>query len=85
MANSFDLDGRGPSERQLLVCGVAVLVVIAIVTTMLLVKSTGRLENYVRVVADLVNVGDGLPQRSDVKYRGVLVGSVEQRRSGRRR
>ena len=43
----------------------------------LLVKSTGRLENYVRVVAELVNVGDGLPQKSDVKYRGVLVGSVD--------
>jgi len=51
MANSFDLDGRGPSDRQLLVCGVVVLVVIAIVTTTLLVKSTGRLENYARVGA----------------------------------
>ena len=44
---------------------------------MLLVKSTGRLDPYVRVVADLVNVGDGLPQRSDVKYHGVLVGVVD--------
>ncbi len=76
MPNSFELDGRGPSDRQLLGCGVAVLVVATLLTTGLLVKSTGRLNDYVRVVADLVNVGDGLPQKSDVKYHGVLVGMV---------
>jgi ABC-type transporter Mla subunit MlaD len=77
MTNSFEPDGRGPSNRQLLGCGVAVLVIVAIATATLLVKSTGRLDPYVRVVADLVNVGDGLPQRSDVKYHGVLVGVVD--------
>ena len=76
MGNSFELDGRGPSERQLLGCGLAVLLVAAIITALLVVKSTGRLTPYVRVVADLLNVGDGLPQNSDVKYHGVLVGSV---------
>ncbi len=74
--NSFELDGRGPSDRQLLGCGVAVVVVAALLTAALLAKSTGRLNDYVRVVADLVNVGDGLPQKSDVKYHGVLVGMV---------
>ncbi|WP_431237429.1 MlaD family protein [Mycolicibacterium aichiense] len=77
MANSLDLDGRGPTDRQLLVCGLAVVVVAALVTTLLLLKSNGKLDNYVRVVADLLNVGDGLPQKSDVKYHGVLVGSVD--------
>jgi ABC-type transporter Mla subunit MlaD len=77
MTNSFEPDGRGPSHRQLLGCGVVVLVIVAIATATLLVKSTGRLDPYVRVVADLVNVGDGLPQRSDVKYHGVLVGVVD--------
>src|SRR5215212_8192352 len=77
MTNSFEPDGRGPSHRQLLGCGVVVLVTVAIATATLLVKSTGRLDPYVRVVADLVNVGDGLPQRSDVKYHGVLVGVVD--------
>ncbi|MGB8386439.1 MlaD family protein [Mycobacterium sp.] len=76
MPNSFELDGRGPSDRQLLGCGAAVAVVVALVTTVLLAKSTGRLNEYVPVVADLVNVGDGLPQNSDVKYHGVLVGTV---------
>lgn len=77
MPNSFELDGRGPSDRQLFGIGIAVLVVSALLTTVMLVKSTGRLNDYVRVVADLVNVGDGLPQKSDVKYHGVLVGMVD--------
>ena len=77
MANSFDLDGRGPTERQLLLCGLAVVLVAALVTTLLLLKSNGKLNNYIRVVADLLNVGDGLPQKSDVKYHGVLVGAVD--------
>lgn len=76
MPNSFELDGRGPSDRQLLSCGIAVLAVAGLLTATLLFKSTGRLNNYVRVVADLVNVGDGLPAKSDVKYHGVLVGTV---------
>lgn len=77
MANSFDLDGRGPNDRQLLAGGIVVLLVLAVISTALLVKSTGRVDPFVRVVADLVNVGDGLPQRSDVKYHGVLVGTVD--------
>jgi ABC-type transporter Mla subunit MlaD len=75
--NSFELDGRGPSDRQLLATGAAVVVVAALLTVAMVVKSTGRLNDYVRVVADLVNVGDGLPQKSDVKYHGVLVGMVD--------
>ncbi len=54
-----------------------VVVVAVLITTTLLVKATGRLDPFVRVVANLVNVGDGLPQRSDVKYHGVLVGAVD--------
>ncbi|MFV9634550.1 MCE family protein [Mycobacterium neumannii] len=77
MANSFDLDGRGPTDRQLIGAGIAVVVVLSLVSITLLVKATGRLDPFVRVVANLVNVGDGLPQRSDVKYHGVLVGAVD--------
>src|SRR6478609_11440637 len=77
MPNSIETDGRGLSDRQLLATGAAVLVVAALVSTFLLVKATGRLDARVPVVAALVNVGDGLPQRSDVKYHGVLVGMVK--------
>jgi len=55
MGNSIELDGRGPSERQLLACGLAVLVVAGLISTVLLVKATGRLDPYVRVVAALIN------------------------------
>jgi ABC-type transporter Mla subunit MlaD len=77
MPNSLELDGRGPSDRQLLATGAAVVVVAALLTVVMLAKSTGRLNDYVRVIADLINVGDGLPQKSDVKYHGVLVGMVD--------
>ncbi|MGL5441716.1 MAG: MlaD family protein, partial [[Mycobacterium] stephanolepidis] len=76
-ANSFETDGRGPSEKLLLGTGVAMIVVAALVTGVMMLKSTGRLNDFVRVIADLNNVGDGLPQKSDVKYHGVLVGEVD--------
>ncbi|OMB91086.1 MlaD family protein [Mycobacterium colombiense] len=77
MPNSLDFDGRGPSDRQLLGMGIAVLLIAGLVTGSLLLKSTGRLNDYIRVVAELTNVGDGLPARSDVKYHGLLVGAVD--------
>ena len=72
----FDTSGRGPSNRSLLLAGLGVLTATAVVVTLLVAKSTGRLESYTRIVADLTNVGDGLPSRSDVRYHGLLVGSV---------
>ena len=39
-------------------------------------KSKGELDDDLRVQAELINVGDGLPAKSDVKFRGVLVGYV---------
>lgn len=77
MGNSLDPDGRGLSDSQLLGVGVGVLAMIVLITSTLLFKATGRLDSYVRVVAELVNVGDGLPSQSDVKYHGLLVGTVD--------
>ncbi|RIS95155.1 MCE family protein, partial [Mycobacteroides abscessus] len=77
MPNPFEVDGRGPSGNQLLTLAVVTLVAIVALTGAMLLKSAGRLNDYVRVVADLTNVGDGLPQKSDVKYHGVLVGEVD--------
>ncbi|KRQ19283.1 MULTISPECIES: MlaD family protein [Mycobacteroides] len=76
MPNSFDPNSRGASDGRLAAYGSAVIVLVTLVTTVLLAKSTGRLEHTVRVTAELRNVGDGLPARSDVKYRGMLVGRV---------
>lgn len=72
----IDVTGRGPGPRKLFVAGLGVVVTVAIVTGLLVAKATGRLESYTRVVAELTNVGDGLPSRSDVRYHGVLVGTV---------
>ena len=72
----FDISGRGPSDRKLFIAGVAMMAASAVVAVLLVAKSQGRLENYTRIVANLTNVGDGLPARSDVRYHGLLVGSV---------
>ncbi len=52
------------------------LAILGLVTGLLLAKSKGYLENTVKVEAQLTNVGDGLPERADVKFRGMLVGAV---------
>jgi virulence factor Mce-like protein len=77
MTNHLDLDGNYFSRRQLVVRGIAALAVVLLVTTGLYVKWSRVFDHGVHVVAELRNVGDGLPARSDVKYRGVLVGSVD--------
>jgi virulence factor Mce-like protein len=76
MPNSFDTEARGPSNARLFVVGVVFLVIAATTGTLLIAKSRGALDSFVRVTAELVNVGDGLPVKSDVKFRGALVGFV---------
>ncbi len=76
MPNSFDSDSRGPSNRRLFVVGMCFLLVAAVCIATAIVKSKGGLDRLVLVSAELVNVGDGLPAKSDVKFRGVLVGDV---------
>ncbi|QUR67749.1 MlaD family protein [Mycobacterium spongiae] len=86
MPNSFDVDPRSPSNRWLFAAGLCFIVVAAVTAALMVAKSQGRLNNLVRVDIELVNIGDGLPARSDVKFRGVLVGSVSDvspSRSGR--
>lgn len=76
MPNSFDAESRGPSNARLFVLGLIFVVVAAVTGMLLIAKSRGALDSFVRVSARLVNVGDGLPVKSDVKFRGVLVGYV---------
>ncbi|MGV0769698.1 MlaD family protein [Mycobacterium syngnathidarum] len=76
MPNPFELDGRGPSERALVVTCAVFLVVCAATGYLMFAKSTGSLDRRVQIIARLPSVGDGLPPKSDVKYRGVLVGAV---------
>lgn len=76
MPNSFDHGGRGPSNSRLFVAGIAFVLMVCVITTLMIAKYEGRLDPIVRVSAELTNVGDGLPAKSDVKFRGVLVGFV---------
>ncbi len=73
---AWNADILGPTPKQLFFAGVGVIAASALVTGLLIGKSTGQLDSYTRVVADLTNVGDGLPSRSDVRYHGLLVGTV---------
>lgn len=76
MPNQYDVNGRGPSNRALVVAGLCFILVAAGVVVTAIAKSKGDLDNIVRVTVALVNVGDGLPEKSDVKFNGVLVGQV---------
>lgn len=76
MAIVFESDDRNLTNAGLFVRGLAVLVVIAATAAAMIARSEGAFARTVEVTAVLSDVGDGLPDRSDVKYRGVLVGSV---------
>ncbi|MGY0499476.1 MCE family protein [Nocardia sp. FBN12] len=78
MAIVFESDDRRLSNAKLFVRGVAALAVVAAAVTAMVARSEGAFAQTVEVTAMLVDVGDGLPKRSDVKYRGVLVGSVAE-------
>lgn len=45
MAQTLEIDGTGPTDRQLLFYGIAVALVGALVAGLLLIKSTGRLDS----------------------------------------
>ncbi len=76
MPNSFDNDPRGTTDRKLAVAGLCFTLVAALTAALMIAKSQGLLDDLIRVDIKLVNIGDGLPARSDVKFRGVLVGTV---------
>ena len=76
MANSFDHDPRGSTDRKLGVIGLCFAVIASFAAVLMVVKSQGKLDDFVRVELKLINIGDGLPERSDVKFRGVIVGMV---------
>ncbi|MFB7720564.1 MULTISPECIES: MlaD family protein [unclassified Nocardia] len=73
----LDPSGRGPTMRQLLIAGVAGLVVFALILGFLMARYKGAFVDKVNVTANLTTTGDGLPDNADVKFRGVLVGAVK--------
>ncbi|SUA74600.1 virulence factor Mce family protein [Nocardia otitidiscaviarum] len=74
----IDPSGRGPTMRQLLIAGICGLAVFALILGFLMARYQGYFVEKVNVTANLTTTGDGLPQNADVKFRGVLVGVVDE-------
>ncbi|MGW6727352.1 MCE family protein [Nocardia sp. NPDC055029] len=72
----LDPSGRGPRPVQLTLAGLAVITAFAVALYLLALRYNGEFEDTVVVGADLTSTGDGLPQRADVKFRGMVVGAV---------
>ncbi|MDC3725965.1 MULTISPECIES: MlaD family protein [Rhodococcus] len=67
--------GRATPTR-LFVAGAVALLLGVLGVGAVVAKADGRFTRTVDVEAVLSDIGDGLPARSDVKFRGVLVGEV---------
>ncbi|WP_168700299.1 MlaD family protein [Gordonia paraffinivorans] len=70
-------DGRNPSMTQYVLRGIAFVLVLLVVFVLLFMRYQGDFTKTVAVTADLVDVGDGLTPGADVRYNGLIVGSVE--------
>lgn len=71
-----DTGGRDPSVGQYFWRGIAFLAVAIVVFALLLMRYQGKFDSYTRVVAQMTDVGDGLIPGADVRYNGLIVGSV---------
>ncbi|MED5801602.1 MCE family protein [Gordonia sp. Z-3] len=73
----IDTDGRNPSLVQYILRGVAFLVALLILFVLLFMRYQGVFTSTVPVTAKLTDVGDGLITQADVRYNGLIVGSVK--------
>lgn len=74
----IDPSGRGPSAARLAVLGVAAATALSAVVAGLGLRYTGAFTDDIPVTAVLTGTGDGLPEHADVKFRGLLVGRVDE-------
>ncbi|MBH0776307.1 MlaD family protein [Nocardia bovistercoris] len=74
----FESDDRDLTGPKLLLRGAAFAVVATAVVVAGIIRSQGGFEESIAVTALMSDVGDGLPPKSDVKYRGVLIGMVSE-------
>ncbi|WP_238421675.1 MlaD family protein [Gordonia sp. 'Campus'] len=70
-------DGRNPSLLQYVLRGVAFLLVLLVIFVLLFMRYQGTFSKTVAVTADLVDVGDGLATGADVRFNGLIVGTVK--------
>ncbi|GAA3964151.1 MlaD family protein [Gordonia caeni] len=71
-----DTGGRDPSVGQYFWRGIAFLAVAIVVFALLVMRYQGTFDSYTKVVAQMTDVGDGLIPGADVRYNGLIVGSV---------
>ncbi|MGI9209701.1 MAG: MlaD family protein [Rhodococcus sp. (in: high G+C Gram-positive bacteria)] len=76
MAIILESDTGQMTPTRLFTAGAVPLLVAVTLVVLVVVKVDGRFTETVDVEAALSDIGDGLPARSDVKFRGVLVGEV---------
>lgn len=71
-----DTTGRNPSVTQYALRGVVFLIVMALILVALMLRYQGTFDEKVEVTASLDDIGDGLVSQADVRYNGLIVGSV---------
>lgn len=74
MSFLLESDPSRVTVRALALRGTIALVVAVLLVAGILAKMNGAFDKSYHITAALTDVGDGLPARSDVKFRGVLVG-----------
>ncbi|WP_026303651.1 MlaD family protein [Jongsikchunia kroppenstedtii] len=74
----IDTGGRDPSATQYVVRGLVFLVIVVILIAVLFMRATGTFNTYVKVKANMSDVGDGLLSAADVRYNGMIVGAVKK-------
>ncbi|UGT63607.1 MlaD family protein [Nocardia asteroides] len=73
----LDPSGRGPTAAKLSLAGLVLVLITLLVLGLLALRYEGYFEKKVPVTALLTSTGDGLPARADVKFRGMVVGTVD--------
>ncbi|MFE3543745.1 MlaD family protein [Nocardia sp. NPDC059177] len=72
----MDHSGRGPGAVRLGMFGVLIAALLTGTVYLLGLRYNGAFLDTVEVTAQMTSTGDGVPQRADVTFRGILVGQV---------
>ncbi len=73
---NISTDGRNPSLWQYVVRGLAFLLALAVLFVLLFMRYQGVFTSTVPVTAQMTDIGDGLVSNADVRYNGLIVGTV---------
>lgn len=74
---NIDTTGRNPSMLQYVLRGLAFLIALLLLGAVLVMRYEGVFTTVTKVTAELNDIGDGLISDADVRYNGLIVGSVK--------